>query len=144
MYPKFIEVHAVDLNEKPVSINVAHIIGFSATKDGYGFVTAGGKDVAQTRTTETYDELKALIKDSGCLINKADPRLDTEHPLTMDDLKEMIDEPVWNSNTGRWMLVNRIDDVAGTDFAILTESNGIGYDFDEAILKAKPLYRMKQ
>lgn len=141
MYPKFIEVHAAG-DGIAVAVNVENVIGFSG--DGKGGGCFRMTDESMWQTKESYDELKALITDCGCLIRKADPRLDTEHPLTMDDLMTMVGEPVWNSNNGQWMLVNRIDDVAGTDFAILTESSGIGYDFDEAMLKAKPLYRMKK
>ena len=56
-------------------------------------------------TVESYDDIKQLIHDSGILIHRADPRLDETHSLTMEDLKEMIGEPVWNSNTGKWTLV---------------------------------------
>ena len=139
MYPKFIELHDKDSGNQFIA-NVDNIVTVGET----GTILALPSDVMKLETVEGYKEIKTLITDSGCLIKKADPRLDTEHPLTMDDLMTMVGEPVWNSNNGRWMLVNRIDDVAGTDFAILTESSGIGYDFDEAMLKAKPLYRMKK
>lgn len=142
MYPKFIELHAVDLNEKPFSINVAHIMGFSDTKDGYGLVTAGGKDVTQMITTESYDELKALIEDIGCLIKKADPRLDTEHPLTMDDLSHMVGEPVWNSNTDKWLLVEEVS----RSYAKCKTVNDVYlyYNYSAADLISKPLYRMRR
>ena len=104
MYPKFIEVH---WNTIPVSYNVENISWF-----GDKFLYIVGQDTALD-VDESYEEIKALIKDCGCLIHKADPRLDMEHPLTMDDLMTMVGEPVWNSNTGKWGLVKEVreDDV---------------------------------
>ena len=133
MMPKFVELHWHGI---PASINVDSIAMF---KD-HEFLDCEGNC---HEIDESYEDVKKLVTDSGYLIHKVDPRIDNK-PLTMDDLKDMIGEPVWNSNTGRWMLVNRIDDVEGIDFAILTESDGIGYDFGEAMLKANPMYRMKQ
>lgn len=135
MYPYFIEVHTEDNLRMGVNIDCLVYFGDKIiwTSDCNGFPVQ-----------ESYDDIKQLIRDCGCLINKADPRLDTSKPLTMEDLKDMIGQPVWNSNTGQWMLVCRIDVVAGEDFAVLVESDGIGYDFGDAKLKAKPMYRMKQ
>lgn len=89
---------------------------------------------------ESYDEIKQLIHDSGILIHRADPRLNTERELTFAELREMIGEPVWNSNLLRWELVKE----AG-DLYITTCSTG-QYDsyYDEGDLIKTPLYRMKR
>lgn len=73
-------------------------------------------------------------------IKKADPRLDTDHPLTMEDLKTMVGEPVWNSNSGKWGLVKEVreDDVTlvyqAADWVIV----GRGW------VNKFPLYRMRK
>lgn len=85
-------------------------------------------------------DIQKLIRDTGCLIHKADPRLDTTKPLTMDDLKSMIGEPVWNSNFLSWWLVA---DVSGDDIATLRNSQTDIMFYGEEKLIAKPLYRMK-
>ena len=137
MYPKFIEVH---WNTIPVSYNVENISWF-----GDKFLYIVGQDTALD-VDESYDEIKALIKDCGCLIHKADPRLDTEHPLTMDDLMTMVGEPVWNSNNGEWALVTKDPEIKGEVY----EGYYIRYDdggvtlYDEEDLKKFPLYRMKK
>lgn len=136
MYPKFIEVHAAE-DGITVSINVENVIGFGRSGKDRGCFRMTDNSMRQTR--ETYDELKALIKDCGCLIHKADPRLNMEHPLTMEDLKTMVGEPVWNSNSGKWGLVKEVreDDVTlvyqAADWVI------VGPEW----LNKFPLYRMK-
>lgn len=149
MYPKFIEVHAAG-DGIAVSINVENVIGFGG--DGKGGACFRMADNSMWQTKESYDELKALITDCGCLIRKADPRLDMEHPLTMDDLKTMVGEPVWNSNNGEWALVTK--DPAWHDETNPDWKRQSGYylryhddtitRFDEEELKKFPLYRMKK
>lgn len=131
MYPKFIEVH---WNTIPLSYNVENILWF-----GDKFIYIVGQDTSLD-VDESYDELKALIKDSGCLIKKADPRLGTEHPLTMDDLMTMVGEPVWNSSSGKWGLVKEVreDDVTlvyqAADWVIVGRED----------LKKFPMYRIRK
>lgn len=135
MEPKFIELHDRETGDL-FSINIQHIV--SCGKEGV-ILTGIPTDIALA-TVESYDEIKQLIKDSGILIHRADPRLDTTTPLTMEDLKEMIGEPVWNSNLLRWELVKRADDLY-----ITTCSTG-QYDshYDEGDLIKTPLYRMRR
>lgn len=129
MEPKFIELHD---GSEPLSINVELVEWFA---DGTISMTN-----CEHRVLESYEEIKQLIHDSGILIHRADPRLDTTTPLTTADLKEMIGEPVWNSNLLRWELVKRADDLY-----ITTCSTG-QYDslYDENDLIKTPLYRMKR
>ena len=134
MYPKFIEVHArgEKLEDAVTFVNIAHIIYFHdnliLTPKGFILVS------------ETFEELKEMITDSGCLIKKADPRLNMDHPLTMNDLRTMVGEPVWNSNTGKWGLVKEVreDDVTlvyeAADWVIVGRED----------LKKFPLCRMKK
>lgn len=97
MYPRFIEVHDAD-TDMLISINVDKITsicdeGISTEREGY--------DVR-----ESYEEIMTMIRDTGCLIHKADPRLDSQ-PLTWDDLQEtmMIGQPVWSKTKRCWYLV---------------------------------------
>lgn len=131
MYPKFIEVH---WNTIPLSYNVENISWF-----GDKFIYIVGQDTSLD-VDESYDELKALIKDSGCLIKKADPRLDTERPLTMDDLMTMVGEPVWNRNLNLWLLVKGCSDM----YVDLMSTSGNINTWDEKDLKSFPLYRMRK
>ena len=131
MYPKFIELH---WNTIPVSYNVENISWF-----GDKFIYIVGQDISLD-VDESYDEIKALITDSGCLIHKADPRLDTEHPLTMDDLMTMVGEPVWNSNLNVWLLMKGCSDM----YVDLLWTSGNTSSWDEKELESSPLYRMKK
>ena len=136
MEPKFIELHD---GADPLSINVELVEWFA------------DETISMTncehRVLESYDEIKQLIKDSGILIHRADPRLDTTTPLTMVDLKDMIGEPVWNSNNGFWYLVNSIQtDPDGSHEKIIlrTTKGRIELLFDEDELIKFPLYRMRR
>lgn len=136
MYPKFIEVHAAG-DGIAVSINVENVIGIGRYEE-YGCLRTMDETMWQTK--ESYDELKDLITDSGCLIKKADPRLDTEHPLTMEDLRTMVGEPVWNSNLNVWLLVKECSDL----YVDLLWTSGNTSSWDEEELKSFPLYRMRK
>ena len=136
MYPKFIEVHAAG-DGIAVSINVENVIGIGRY-EGYGCLRMTDESMWQTK--ESYDELKALIEDSGCLIKKADPRLDMDHPLMMDDLMTMVGEPVWNSNFNEWLLVKRCSDM----YVDLLCTSGNVNTWDEKDLESFPLYRMRK
>lgn len=136
MYPHFIEVKDYR-DERIVSINVDTITNFFANEEG-------GTDIELTtcqfcHAKESYTEVKALLHDCGCHIQKADPRLDTSHPLTMDDLQEMVGEPVWNSNLNVWMLIRKVDDL----YADMVSVSGDVHYWTESDLKQFPLYRMQ-
>lgn len=132
MYPRFIEVHD---DEITFSLNVDAIQGISDN-----CVTMRSSE--SYRVNESYSNLKQLIKETGCLIHKADPRLDVTTPLTLDDLKGMVGEPVWNSNTGEWMLYEGLTDSGKMARFQLT---GCSRKFvNEQELIKFPLYRMKQ
>lgn len=139
MYPKFIELHLAD-DDCLVSFNVENIVGFANTDNngaGYAIRTS---DKGGWYVKESYDEVKKLITDCGCLIHKEDPRLDITHQLTMDDLKRMIGEPVWNSNDRCWMLVSEDRGMA----VYMLYNAGNGADWDEDMLIHFPLYRMRK
>ena len=92
--------------------------------------------------------VKKLIEDAGALINKGDPRIDTQYRLTMQDLQGMIGEPVWNSNTNTWLLVYDGDwaYAPDPDRVCVRVVNRYGCKdiwLSEEDLIAKPLYRMK-
>ena len=140
MYPKFIEVTRRESNEIwKSSIHIAQIVFF---EDHTVWCTSSDVDEnnGMILVEESYDELKALITDCGCLIHKADPRLDLTHPLTLDDLQSMIGEPVWNSNIDVWMLVK---DVSDTWVKMLWTSGNIS-EYTEDELISYPVYRMRQ
>ena len=129
MEPKFIELHD---GAEPLSINVELVEWFA------------DETISMTncehRVLESYDDIKQLIKDSGILIHRADPRLNTERELTFVELREMIGEPVWNSNLLRWELVKKADDL------YITTCGTGQYDshYDEDDLIKTPLYRMRR
>ena len=143
MYPHFVEVHPKNCEtesgwtDSGVLVNIDHIV-----EVGEQYVNT--TDMLFT-VRETYEELKQLISDAGCCIQKADPRLDTSKPLTMEDLKGMIGEPVWDANSGRWYLVYEIvpDDYRDDVVSLRTSDGGCWY-YDVSDLIAKPLYRMKR
>ena len=134
MMSKFIEVHGKD-NGMPVSVNVENIVAFET-----GDIAL--QAVGILKITESYDEIKQLILDAGVLIHKADPRLNLTKPLTFDNLKEMEGEPVWNSNTGKWMLVNGIESHWKEVSFLVPDESPVFMNEDDLI--AKPLYRMRQ
>ena len=132
MYPKFIELHK---DKKLYSVNVDNVVAF-----GDGYVKTVDMDGHYTHVGESYAEIKQLIEDVGCLVHKADPRLDTEHPLTMDDLMTMEGEPVWNSNMCVWMLVKSVDEL----YATMMWASGNVSEYIADDLERYPVYRMKR
>lgn len=135
MYPHLIEVHD-GRDGGLITLHIAAISSFY-TYEGKVHINMISND--DWMVSETYDEIKALIHDAGCIIAKKDPRLD-DSPLTMDDLKGMIGEPVWNSNMRRWLLVS--EEWGDDSMKLLHFKSGFcTYSRDE-LLKF-PLYRMK-
>ena len=63
----------------------------------------------------------------------------------MNDLKEMIGEPVWNSNNGHWYLVDCIEtDLDGSnERIILSKRDGVHIPYDADDLAKYPHYCMK-
>ena len=135
MYPHFITVHDNE-NGEPFLVNIDHIV--SVGKEGM-ILTGVPTDIALA-TVESFDELKQLVADAGCHIEKADPRLNTKQPLTMDELRQMVGEPVWNSNTRSWGLVCDYYD----ETVAIKPPRGASYDYDADDLVKFPLYRMKE
>lgn len=134
MMLKFIVLHFPIEGE--VSFNVEDIICFFERDDN---TIIRAKDGNCYAVTESYDEIKQLILDAGVLIHKPDPRLDTTTPLTMEDLKYMEGEPVWNSNALKWGLLTKQD---GSYF--LLYPTGQMWLFTVNDLIKFPLYRMKK
>lgn len=139
---KFIELHAKD-DKALLSINIENIVGFGVD-DGAAVIRTidkGGWFVA-----ESYEEIKQLIHDVGVLIHKPDPRLNLTKPLTLEDLKYMEGEPVWNSNSGEWGLVTKDPEWRGElqDGYYFRHHDGtITMLWDEGLIRY-PLYRMHQ
>ena len=132
---KFIELHDKDTDMK-MSFNVDNITVFCEQvieTEREGFEVA-----------ESYEEIKQLIHDVGVLIHKPDPRLNLTKPLTIDDLREMIGEPVWNSNNGKWYLMLKIRDDLDPKLAVVQDSDAKIEVFSPEELIKFPLYRMKQ
>lgn len=137
MYPHFIEVTSYC----KMMINIDSIMSIIPCVEGTKIYTIDGTDGSYL-VSEKYEELKDLIRSSGCAIQKADPRLDGTIPLTMDDLcrLEMIGEPVWNSNTRHWMLVIDSDTMHKT--VDLVDNCGKIIRFEPHDVVKYPLYRM--
>ena len=143
MYPKFIEVHdTADGSEQ--SVNIACIEGIFCEKLGEDcfctHIDLVDGNCYQVR--EDYEEVKQMITDAGCIIAKADPRLD-KGELTKEDIKTMdIGEPIWNSNTRKWYLLSGWSDLERGFLVTLNNFNEVNH-YDEADLKKYPLYRIK-
>ena len=139
MMSKFIELHFPI--EGKVSFNVEDILCFLERDDD---TIIRAKDGNCYAVTESYEELKQLIHDAGCLIHKPDPRLNLTSPVTMDDLREMIGEPVWNSNNNQWLIMAHYLDTKENPIAGLYNKNGYLVEFTADDLIRTPLYCMKQ
>lgn len=139
MYPRFVEVHEAEDDQSEISVNVDNIINFHVDEDGETIIEV--TDGSFYRIAESYDELKALITETGCLIHKADPRLERT-PVSWDDLcrMEMIGEPVFNSNTRRWMLL--IDSASDGSWIQLVNHAGGQEQWIQHDAQRFPLYRM--
>ena len=133
MYPHFIEVHNKETDMK-MSFNIDKI---TVIRDQTIETDLEGFEVV-----ETYDELKKLIFDAGCIIARKDPRLE-DRPLTKDDLMTMIEQPVFNSNTGKWNIVFDYTKGEEGDFVSLMDPMGDIYYLHERELPKYPLYRMR-
>ena len=144
MYPKFIELHLAK-DDCLVSLNIENIIAISDFDNGEGYIVKTS-DRGDWIVKETYEELKQMIMESGCLIRKQDPRLDTEHPLTMEDLQSMVGEPVWNSNIDEWGLVTKDAEWHGEimEGYLIRYHDGTMTRLEEEWLKKYPHYRMRK
>ena len=145
MYPRFIEVHGhtgFDHQGEyiPVSLNAGKISVFNPREEGTEIVMDNGDFHV---ITEDYNTVKKMIIDAGCHIEKADPRLDVSRPVEWDELTRtmMIGQPVWNSNSRRWMLL--IDVNSMRDGITLLDDCGGQHQWTEHEAKAMPLYRMR-
>ena len=143
MDSKFIELHDTAVSEL-LSVNVENICYINAYVDPDGMVTTavGTNDGSLHVVSESYDEVKQMIKDSEILIHKADPRLDTSHPLTYDEMREMPGQPVWHSNTDQWAII--ADEPMYADRVTVWHSDGTFTNVSKEDAIAKPWYRMKQ
>lgn len=143
MDSKFIELHDTAVSEL-LSVNVENICYINAYVDPDGMVTTavGTNDGSLHVVSESYDEVKQMIKDSGILIHKADPRIDTAHPLTYDEMLSMPGQPVWHSNTGQWALIAEEPQYA--DRITVRHADGTYSNISREDTVAKPWYRMKQ
>lgn len=81
MYPHLIEVHS---HGNLLSVNIDHIAMIGEKVIHLDCPIDDTAHWTFYETDESYHELKALIRDAGCQITKADPRLDMTTPLTMD------------------------------------------------------------
>ena len=135
MYPRFLELH---MDDKKISVNVDHLVTF-ADKE---VVLSVFKENSAVYVDESYSDIAQLIHDTGCQIQKADPRLDTTTPLTLEDLRSMISEPVWNANTRKWLLVEHVDEGHAKCKAV--NDAYLYYNYTAEDLVAKPLYRMRR
>lgn len=140
MYPRFIEVHDKE-DDILVSVNVDCIANFFPKGDGDGAII-NCRDCGGQVTTESYDDLKTLIQNAGCAIQKGDPRLDTSKPVPWDELTkpQMIGEPLFNSNSRKWMLL--IDSASDNTWIDLVNTSGGTERWIEHDAQKYPLYRM--
>ena len=137
MYPKFIEVHDIG-SDNIASVNIAHIVSFLDRE-----INLSNSEFNMCiGVTESYDELKAMIKYAGCIIAKADPRLD-KGELTKEDIKAMdIGEPIWNSNPRKWYLLYGWNDLEGGFLVTLHNLDEVLH-YNQNDIQKYPLYRMR-
>ena len=128
MYPHFIEVNS---GPEKVSVNLDRVTGFRE-----GEILLEGS--MRIMINESYDEVQQLIFDAGYHIAKKDPRLE-DKPLTMEDIRRLLGEPVWNSNRRSWALVKGVREDSVTLVYWLAD-----WELADAEYLAKyPLYRMR-
>ena len=132
MYPKFIEIH--DWSGNTAQVNVAHIVAILENQ-----ITL---DTESIKVKESYAELSKLITDAGCNITRKDPRVDPE-PLTMEDLKEMIGQPVWCVYNQKWLLVTKYNHIEDYETVQMFDCEDNVCEADVEDLIHHPLYRMK-
>jgi len=142
MYPHMIEVHDTDLyndgNECQFTLNIDNICGFNPYCDDKNKTVIATVDNSFHVVLETYEEVKELIRDAGCIIAKKDPRLD-DRPLGMNDLMTMVGEPVWNVHMQKWMLYEGV-----YDGILQFQETGNGRAFINADdLDKFPMYRIR-
>ena len=140
MYPHFIELHCEKTGDK-VFINIENITVVTPLDERFDYRRIYTNDHDYTDVKESYDDIKRLISDAGALIQKADPRLENL-PVSWDTLTSVdrIGEPVFNSNTRRWMLV--IDSANDRTWVELINHAGGHEKWIEHDLLKYPLNRM--
>lgn len=138
----FIELH--DRAGRAMLVNLDNICDVSSDIDYESAVITYASNDDRIGVTESYEEIEELIKGAGACIDKGDPRLDTKSPLTMEDLKHMVGEPVWNSNTRDWWLIHWYHEYPIYEEIIVYNNEGVQECWDEKDLIKTPLYRMKQ
>lgn len=141
MYPHFIEITCElgDEKHRKIEKRLVNVDNIVVVSDN---VIDCGKD-GTWYAEESYDELKKLIEDIGYQIHKPDPRLDNK-PLTIDNFKDLVGQPVYSINDNRWYIVHWFD-IEEHDYkcAYLYSDEGVQVWWDAEKLIAKPLYRMK-
>ena len=143
MTPHFIELHP-PFEETGETINMS-IENIVAVRGNEIFTSDG----LLWEVKETYYEIMRLISHAGCAIAKADPRadprLDTSHWLTWDELTkiQMIGEPVFNSNSRKWMLLIDSDGLQRAWIELLNDAGG-HERWTEHDAQKFPLYRMRK
>ena len=145
MYPKFIELHMNDAGSGiACTFNVDHITDFWEDESGMTRLYCIGFEDA-VWIQESYEEVKKLIHDAGVFVQQTDPRLDVTHPLTMEELKDMIGEPAWNSNAREWGLIVLNPTHNGKEHSgfYLRYADLSLTRYDEEDLKKFPLYRIR-
>ena len=145
MYPKFIEVRDADQGCM-LSLNVMNICGFNEYCDDADKTVIAMTDGVFHVVDHTYEEIRQMITDSGCLIRKQDPRLDMTHPLTMEELQSMVGEPVWNTAIGEWGLITKDAEWHGEimEGYCIRYHDGSMTRLEESWLLKFPMYRMRK
>ena len=140
MYPHFIEINNTDLGGKNI-VNIESIAYVCGDDEAQIILNIADRDDNTIDCSESYEDVKKLIEGSGCLIHMGDPRLDNK-PLTMADLKDMVGQPVWDSNRNVWYLFKTFDEDGQAYFTDVFGNTGIAEN--ENVLIKFPLYRMKK
>lgn len=143
MQDHFIEVHG-KITDHVCAVNTSHIVLFS---DGEIVLSNEPMSKAEKtfHVTESYSDIKSMIRKAGARVDKMDPRLDTTIPLNMDELCKplMIGEPVYNTSSHAWMLIvdSALDNNSWVD---LCDHAGKVHRFGPHDVAKIQLYRMRR
>jgi len=136
-YSHFIEVHS---SGDRLTLNVANISSYYVYNNMVHVIMVSSEDWI---INESYDELRQLIFDAGCIVKKADPRLDDKQ-MEWDDFAGQEGEIFYDSNACDWRKFIRVVELDnGTTWLEFKNFDGIFQSVYPDDLKAKPMYRMK-
>ena len=127
----FIELHSSGSKNK-VSYNINHIVKFYEPEEKNGCLIFTD-DGYKKKVKESYEEVYTLVHNLSNHI-----KVDKTKQLTIDDLKKMIGELVWDDIEKQWCIVR----YCTTNEICLSKEHGECFWIDSEGLKLNPLYKI--